>query len=59
MPVATAQDVPEARHNLQAARQAYYDKISAFNMTPAVGEAEGSCPARTGDEMRPRDVALR
>ena len=34
MPVATAQDVPEARHNLQAARQAYYDKISAFNMTP-------------------------
>jgi gentisate 1,2-dioxygenase len=32
MAVATA--TPDAKHNVQAARQAYYDKISKFNMTP-------------------------
>lgn len=31
---ATAQSVPEASHNLQAARQSYYDKISTFHMAP-------------------------
>lgn len=35
MAVATAKTTtPDPRHNLQAARQAYYDKISKSNMTP-------------------------
>jgi gentisate 1,2-dioxygenase len=34
MPGATARSEPEALHNLQAARQAYYDKISTFHMAP-------------------------
>ena len=35
MSVATAPEThPGAKHNVQAARQAYYDKISKFHMTP-------------------------
>src|SRR5262245_36012455 len=33
MDVATAKK-PDPKHNLQAARQAYYDKISAYDMAP-------------------------
>jgi gentisate 1,2-dioxygenase len=34
MPAATARTGPEALHNLQAVRQAYYDKISTYHMAP-------------------------
>ncbi len=34
MAVATATQQPGAKHNLQAARQAYYDKIAEFHMAP-------------------------
>ena len=34
MAVATASQSPDPRHNLSTARQAYYDKISNYNMTP-------------------------
>ena len=34
MAVATATEQPGSKHNVQVARQAYYDKISKFNMAP-------------------------
>ena len=34
MVVATATEQPGAKHNVQAARQAYYDKIAKFHMAP-------------------------
>jgi gentisate 1,2-dioxygenase len=34
MAVATATEQPGSKHNLQAARQAYYDKISKFHLAP-------------------------
>src|SRR5690349_23788577 len=34
MSVATATKTPDPKHNLQAARQAYYDKISKYDMAP-------------------------
>jgi gentisate 1,2-dioxygenase len=34
MAVSTAISSPDSRHNLEAARQAYYEKISKSNMTP-------------------------
>ena len=34
MAVATARQQPGAKHNIQAARQAYYDRISKFHMAP-------------------------
>ena len=34
MAVATVTEQPGSKHNVQAARQAYYDKISKFHMTP-------------------------
>jgi gentisate 1,2-dioxygenase len=34
MAVATATEHPGSKHNVQVARQAYYDKISKFNMAP-------------------------
>ena len=34
MTVATATKTPDPKHNLQTARQAYYDKISKYDMAP-------------------------
>jgi gentisate 1,2-dioxygenase len=34
MAVATATQQPGSKHNVQAARQAYYDKIAKYHMTP-------------------------
>ena len=34
MSVATATKTPDPKHNLQGARQAYYDKISKYDMAP-------------------------
>ncbi len=34
MAVATARQQPGAKHNIQAARQAYYERISKFHMAP-------------------------
>ena len=34
MAVATATEHPGSKHNVTGARQAYYDRISKFHMTP-------------------------
>ena len=34
MAVASVTEQPGSKHNVQAARQAYYDKISKFHMAP-------------------------
>ncbi len=60
MTAATAKKpgTPDPTHNIEAVRQAYYDRISKHSMTPLWKVMGDSGARRAGDPLRARGLAL-